>query len=153
MQPEQPHNESYLKEHAMAVNDVTSLQNSTSFVDATKTGFSGMTSQDFMKLLIAQLQNQDPLQPTDNDQLLNQITSMQSLQSNIEMQSTLKSLGASQQLSSAASLLGQTVTGLTENKTELTGTVDQIFLKNNTVYLGINGNELPLSNVSNIKAA
>ncbi|MDA0834599.1 MAG: flagellar hook capping protein [Planctomycetota bacterium] len=136
----------------MAVNDVTSAGSSTS-VDASKIGFSGLTSQDFMKLLIAQLQNQDPLQPTDNEQLLNQITSMQNLQSNIELESTLKALGANQQLSSAASLLGQTVTGVTDGQLEITGKVDQIFLKNKAVYLGVGGNELPLANVATIRAA
>ncbi|MEX1229013.1 MAG: flagellar hook capping FlgD N-terminal domain-containing protein [Planctomycetaceae bacterium] len=137
----------------MAVNDVTATQNNTNFVDASKTGFSGITSQDFMKLLIAQLQNQDPLQPTDNEQLLNQITSMRELQSNLELESTLKLMTVNQQLSSAASLLGQTVTGITGNDVEITGMVDQIFLKNNTVYLGVDGQELPLANVSTIRAA
>ena len=137
----------------MAVNDVTATQTSTNFIDPGKTGFSGITSQDFMKLLIAQLQNQDPLQPTDNEQLLNQITSMRELQSNIELESTLKSITVNQQLSSAASLLGQTVTGITDNDVQISGTVEQIFLKNNAVYLGIDGQELPLANVSTIRAA
>ena len=33
-------------------------------------GFGDLNSEDFFGLLIAQLQNQDPLKPTDNQQLL-----------------------------------------------------------------------------------
>ena len=137
----------------MAVNGVNSSQGTTNFVDATKTGFTGMTSQDFMKLLIAQLQNQDPLQPTDNEQLLNQISSMRELQSNLQLESTLKTMTANQQLASAASLLGQSVTGTTSTNEEITGIVDRVFVKDNAVYLGVDGAELPLANVSTIEAA
>lgn len=137
----------------MTVNNVNGTSGNTNFVDAGKTGFAGITSQDFMKLLITQLQNQDPLQPTDNEQLLNQISSMRELTSNIELESTLKSMTANQQLSSAAALIGQTVTGVTDDELEITGMVEQVFLKNGAVYLGVDGEELPLKNVSTIRAA
>ncbi|MFN0196993.1 MAG: flagellar hook assembly protein FlgD [Planctomycetaceae bacterium] len=136
----------------MAVTGVNSTNSASNTIDPSKTGFSGMTSQDFMKLLIAQLRNQDPLQPTDNEQLLNQITSMRELQSNLELESTLKSITTNQQFASAASLLGQTITGTTSSKEPVTGVVSQIFLKDNSVILGVDDKEVPLANVSTIKA-
>ncbi len=135
----------------MAVTGVNSSNASSSAVDPSKTGFSGMTSQDFMKLLIAQLQNQDPLQPTDNEQLLAQITSMRELQSNLELETTLKSITVNQQFASAASLLGQTITGTTNSKEPVTGVVSQVFLKDNSVILGVGDKEIPLANVTTIK--
>ncbi len=136
----------------MVVTGVNTTNSASNTIDSSKTGFSGMTSQDFMKLLIAQLQNQDPLQPTDNEQLLNQITSMRELQSNLELESTLKSITVNQQFASAASLLGQTITGTTSSKEPVTGVVSQVFLKDNSVILGVDDKEVPLANVTTITA-
>ena len=63
------------------------------------TGFAALTSQDFMTMLLAELKNQDPTQPVSNSDLLNQLSQMQSLQSNVELKSTLSSFASNQQIS------------------------------------------------------
>ena len=69
--------------------------------------------------LIAQLQNQDPTEPVDNAEILNQLATMQGLTSNLELSDTLKQVATSleksetdfgQKLSVGASYIGQTVT-------------------------------------------
>ena len=98
-------------------------QNQVNIVDSSKTGFNGLTSEDFVKILIAQLQNQDPTNPMDSDQLLSQISQMRGLQSSLELSASLKSLTLSQQLTSATSFLGKQVTAPGSNNQNFTGTV------------------------------
>jgi flagellar basal-body rod modification protein FlgD len=67
---------------------------------------------DFLKLMTAQLQNQDPFEPVDNTQMIAQMAQFSSLAGISEMSSTLKAiadkLGASS-TSEAVSYIGKTV--------------------------------------------
>ncbi len=60
---------------------------------------------DFLQLISTQLQNQDPLQPTDPSQFLGQLEGLSEVSSLQSMQSAM----SSSQLTSGASLLGQSV--------------------------------------------
>jgi len=134
---------------------VSSVNTSTSVrtVEADEIGFAGLTSQDFMKLLIAQLQNQDPTNPLDSDQLLNQITQMRNLQSSIELESALKNLTLSQQLSGATSFLGKMVTALHgDNDQEIQGIVERVQVKDGKALLTIEGTDIELSEVVSVEA-
>lgn len=136
----------------MAVNSTqsTSQTNQPTYVDASKTGFNGLTADDFMKMLIAELQNQDPTNPMDSSQLLTEISQMQSLQSNLSLSDSLKSLTMSQQLTSATSFLGKNVTGTDDSQNQVSGTVSSVVVNNGTTYLGIGNSQVQLSNVTNV---
>jgi flagellar basal-body rod modification protein FlgD len=79
---------------------------------AAQQGSAADSEQRFLKLLVTQLNNQDPLNPLDNAQLTSQLAQMSTV-SGIEklngaVQSLLAQSGASQVLQSAA-LIGRTV--------------------------------------------
>ena len=79
---------------------------------ASQQGSSADSEQRFLKLLVTQLNNQDPLNPLDNAQLTSQLAQMSTV-SGIEklngaFQSLLAQSGSSQVLQSAA-LIGRTV--------------------------------------------
>ena len=121
-------------------------------VDPSKTGFNSLTADDFLTLLIAQLQNQDPTEPVDNAEILNQLATMQGLTSNLELSDTLKDVAASlakndadfgQKLSVGASYIGQTVT-LDDSSV---GVVDRAFISGGETFVGINGDDIPISRV------
>jgi flagellar basal-body rod modification protein FlgD len=72
-----------------------------------------VTQDDFLKLLIAQLQNQDPLQPMDNQQFAVQLATFNSLEQLIGINNKLGSLQTSQGATNqfnAASLIGKSIT-------------------------------------------
>ena len=74
----------------------------------TKTGASnmyGLTTDDFMKLFLAQLQNQDPTKPVDDQQMLSQLSMMSQIQT---LQNVEKALAGSQ-LAQSSALIGKTV--------------------------------------------
>jgi flagellar basal-body rod modification protein FlgD len=137
------------KESVMAVNGVGSTGSNTDLptVDADKQGFAGLTSEDFVKLLITQLQNQDPSNPLDSDQLLNQISQMRSLQAGIELQDTLELLTTSQQLTSSTAFIGKRITGLGTDDTSVSGTVSKVQLRDGTAYLTVGSKEVKLADV------
>jgi flagellar basal-body rod modification protein FlgD len=84
-----------------------------------------ITRDDFMKLLIAQLQNQDPLSPMDNQEFAVQLATFNSLEQLVGMNEKLESLASQQGMASqfnSAALIGKQVAG-----------------KGNEVNLGANG--------------
>lgn len=72
----------------------------------------GLTSDDFFKLLISQLTNQDPLEPTSNDELLKQISSIRDIELSTTLTESLQKLTGQQQFGSASMLIGQYVRSL-----------------------------------------
>lgn len=68
-----------------------------------------MTEQSFLQLLVAQLQNQDPLNPQDGTQFVTQLAQMSSLEQELQMRTDLDSMNgimttaASQQTSTGQS--------------------------------------------------
>ena len=70
-----------------------------------------LTGDDFFTLLIAQLTNQDPLEPTSNQDLLNQISAIREIELSTNLSTSLTSLTEQQRFASAASLIGQFVSG------------------------------------------
>jgi flagellar basal-body rod modification protein FlgD len=82
--------------------------------DAVKPGT--LNKDDFLKLLVSQLKNQDPLNPLSNDQFIAQSTAFSSLEALQNIQkgiATLGGAGSAQTLASTAALLGRPVVAST----------------------------------------
>ncbi|MBX3449678.1 MAG: flagellar hook capping protein [Planctomycetaceae bacterium] len=114
----------------------TSSNSKTATVDPNKTGFAGLTSETFLKLLITQLQNQDPTEPFDNEALLNQISQMRTLTANLELEETLKAISLGQQLTNATAFIGKTVTAKVDGK-EVIGTVERAIVEGGKTILDL----------------
>ncbi|TWU33337.1 flagellar hook assembly protein FlgD [Novipirellula artificiosorum] len=94
-------------------------------------GFSSVDIDSFMKLLISELQNQDPLNPTDNSEMIAQIGQIREIGATDQLTQTLSSLSASQELVTASSLIGRSVTGLADDSSPVEGVVDRITVETN----------------------
>ena len=90
----------------MSVSAVSSATTTTTSTTSSSS-ISSLTTDDFLTLLVTQLQNQNPLDPTDPDKLLDQMVSFADYQQQIEMSETLTSI--STPLDSIASALDITV--------------------------------------------
>ena len=80
----------------------------------------------FMKLLISELQNQDPLDPMDNSEMVQQIGQIREIGATDQLTQTLSNLSSSQELVTASSLIGRSITGLADDSSNVTGVVDRI---------------------------
>lgn len=128
------------------VNGINETNSNVKIVDAKDQGFAGLTADDFMKLLIVQLQNQDPTSPMESEQLLAQVSEMRNLQASLQLESALKSLTLGQQISSSASFLGKTVSG-NIGSTAISGVVSAVQVREGIAYLKVNGQELEFKDI------
>ena len=84
---------------------------------------------DFLKLLIAEMQNQDPLDPMKNAEMLQQISQIREIGATNQLSETLGSISNGQNLATASSLIGKKVQALTEDGTNALGIVESVQIK------------------------
>ncbi|TWT86516.1 Basal-body rod modification protein FlgD [Pseudobythopirellula maris] len=80
----------------------------------------------FLELMISELQNQDPLNPLENDELLAQISQIREIASNDQLTNTLESVLLGQNVTTATSLIGADVVALDENGQRVRGNVQRV---------------------------
>jgi flagellar basal-body rod modification protein FlgD len=85
-----------------------------------------MGEDDFLKLLVAQLQYQDPMNPTDNNQFMQQQAQFATVEGINNLQSTMKSMQSQQELASSVSLIGKQVSYPKSDGTLATGVVSAV---------------------------
>jgi len=101
----------------------------------------------FLKLMVAQLKNQDPMNPTDSSQFLAQTAQFTSLEKlDAVAQQTAQALTA-QMAFGASGLVGRSVTYTGSEGTEKTGVVDSVRFTPTGPVLGIGGAEVTLGDV------
>jgi flagellar basal-body rod modification protein FlgD len=64
----------------------------------------------FLRLLVAQMKNQDPTEPTDSSQYLSQLASFSAVEQAVNTNAKLNEMMTSLALSQADSLIGRTIT-------------------------------------------
>lgn len=121
-----------------------------------------MGKDQFLKILITQLQNQDPMQPMEDKEFIAQMAQFSSVEQLMNIQTLL-----SQSLGSSSSLIGKTVSWLdtantktkeydwkdSTNKTEKSGVVDSIIFKDGKQYAVVGKDQIQLSDIIKIGAA
>ncbi len=118
--------------------------------NATSDPLNGLTPQDFLKMLIAELQNQDPTQPVSNTEILDEVSQISNVETNQSLSNTLQGVALEQSLSTATNLLQKNVTAVTSAGNSISGTVDSISVANGTATFTINGTVVPFSNITSI---
>ncbi len=97
--------------------------------------FSDMSSEDFVRIIFTELANQDPLAPSDSTALLQQLNSIRSIESDIQLIEQLKSLVTENQLAAGSNLIGKFVTGLTASNDRVSGYVRSVSREGDSVVL------------------
>lgn len=111
---------------------------------------------DYMKLLVTQLRNQDPLEPLDNNQMASQLAQLSQLQQLETMNGSFSKVLDNVERTYAASLLGKNVSFLTETENGMfdtkNGTVDQVHNNvNGEIFLTIGDQAIRLEDVLSLK--
>ena len=111
---------------------------------------------DYMQLLITQLQNQNPLEPLDNNEMASQLAQFSQLQQLESMNTSFAKVLATTELTYANSLIGKEVSFMLETDTGATdiksGIVEQVY--NNVdgeIFLRVGDYMFGLENVITVK--
>ena len=123
------------------VNGVFGYATPTTTSSSSAQSTNGMGKDTFMKLLVAQMANQNPMEPTDDKEMIAQMTQFSTLEQITNMATESSKSATASQMSQAVNLLGRTVTYLDSDGNKQTGTVDQVSMVNGAPNLTIGGND------------
>ena len=152
-------------------NEITTMQNQTAF-NQTEVGRTTSTNTDdsnmFLTLMLQQLQNQDPTQPTDNTEWLAQLAQYSTLEQMTQMNegfadcmsylSALYSdIAANAEINQTLSMIGKEVTVKIpaekegEKDTIITGKVEEASFEEGTGQVKVNGEYYSIANIISIR--
>jgi flagellar basal-body rod modification protein FlgD len=143
----------------MTVSSVSNLDSSYLSDPSAGQNLNGAVDKDaFMKMLVAQMQNQDPMSPQDNQAMVAQLAQFSSLEQMQQLNQNILGLAVLQQtnavmsqLTQSSALIGQNVTYIDPVSNEsLTGVVTKVKLLEGVATLEIAGQDVPLGNVTEI---
>lgn len=116
----------------------------------TGAGLGSLNSTDFLQLLVAQVTNQNPLDPVSSSQFMAQTAELSTLEQITSLnQQAAKSLTANR-MSEAVQTLGKTVTAVTDTGARVSGTVTQVDQTSNGPLLEVGGSLIPLSGIESV---
>ncbi len=107
----------------MAISTVT---NDTSAAAAYMKKTTGLNKDDFMKLFITQLQNQDPMNPTDSTQMVAQMAQLTQVEQAYNANTNLTNLLTAQSNLTAVSYIGKTITAQGSDIQLASGSASQV---------------------------
>ena len=120
-------------------------------VDSAMSALGGMDSEGFLKLLVAQLQYQSPLEPKDPGDLMTQTAALAQLDATQQILATQQRGLGLQQAVMAAGLVGHEVTARGPDGLPLSGEVDAVRYTAAGPVLSIGDQEVLLSSVTELR--
>lgn len=132
---------------------ISGIDSSTA-VSGSNTAFNDLSTSDFIKIITQELTSQDPFQPNDSGALLEQISSLRNVESQLSLQKTLESLVSQNSFAAASQTIGKLVAGLDDDNVERIGMVTSVRLENNQAILELDtGKRLSFTRVTEIANA
>jgi flagellar basal-body rod modification protein FlgD len=104
-----------------------------------------------MSLLLAQMTNQNPLEPMNDTEMVNQMVSMNSLTELQKISKAITSLTQTNQFVSASALMDKTVTYLNDDNEPISGVVKGVFLDDTEVFLKVDDTAVALSSIVKVE--
>ena len=115
--------------------------------------FAGIETEDFIRVLISELANQDPFDPQDSAALLEQLSSIRNIESQLVLQEKLETLVLQNQVFVAGNLIGRMVTGLDDRNDMVKGLVQSVRVQDGRSVLELDsGASLEMDRVTRIDA-
>ena len=105
-----------------------------------------LNQQDFLNLLVTELQNQDPMNPMSDTDFIAQMAQFSTLQ---QAQQTYQSISETQ----ATNLIGATVTVSGTGGVSATGTVTSVLMNSGSPEIVVNGQPYTLNEVQTVTPA
>ena len=117
----------------------------------TNSNSASVIQNQFLTLLVNELQNQDPTAPVDQTQTLSQLAQFSQLQETTTLNSTLTANQGFTNVAQSATLIGKTVSTATSTDAGLSGVVSSVSLSGGKTYLQVGGQNVDASTVTSIQ--
>ncbi len=117
----------------------------------TNNAFGELSSEEFINILVTELTQQDPFEPNDSAAILEQLSSLRNIESQISLQDQLKTMVDQNAISSASGMIGQLVKGLDANNQAIEGIVDSVVIENGNPILKLSdGKRIEASRITDV---
>jgi len=109
----------------------------------------GTGSDFYMDLLLAQLQNQDPMEPLSNSEMVTQLAQLSNVDALEKMTASFSEILKFQQLLSGTELLGRSLEYSANGQTG-SGVVEAVTASDGAIKLVVGGTQVALDNIERI---
>jgi flagellar basal-body rod modification protein FlgD len=106
---------------------------------------------DFLKLLVAQMQNQDPMNPMDDNQTMSQMAQFSTVEGITNLNTAVDNQNFSAQVSQSVELLGKTVTWLNADGSSGSGVADKVTVSGNAIQIDVNGQNVSPGSIVSVQ--
>ena len=122
----------------MAIDPTTATTTSATTASSTKKAADNVLGKDdFLKLMVAQMKNQDPMNPSDDKDNIAQMAQFSSLEQITNLATATQKLADSMQMTQTLGLIGHTVSYTNADGTPLSGTVSAVDVAGGTPSLTV----------------
>ncbi|HHW56550.1 MAG TPA: flagellar hook capping protein [Clostridia bacterium] len=123
----------------------TNYNITTAYTNKVTTSKDHLGKDDFLKLLVTQLKNQDPLNPMDDKEFIAQLAQFSTLE---QIQNMNSSFNAVKAINLLDKNIYATITDNNGNPRAVMGKVDAVYKQNGEYFLEVNGIDVPLDAVT-----
>lgn len=127
----------------MAIDAIGSLGSASSEVPSA----AQLSQEDFMRILLAQLQFQDPLKPMDNQEFVAQLAQFSGLEINRQQSEKVDQLLAMQSVDQSVGIIGKSIELQTSNGGSTVGNVTAVSFRTGEPRLTVNANGTTITDV------
>ena len=113
---------------------------------------SGLGQDQFLQLLLAQVKNQNPLEPVKDTEFIAQLAQFNSLSNLQQLNASFDQILKLQSLTSGANLIGKTVSYSNSDGSSASGKVNQVTADGKSVFLQVGTARVGLDQVTTILA-
>ena len=110
------------------------------------------TNDQFMMILLAQLKNQNPLEPMKDNELMAQMTQLNSLKELQSISAKIEQMAGASSAGYAASLIGKQIKARLADGTDVAGLATSMSLKQGQYVLNVAEKEVPVSAILQVTA-
>lgn len=115
---------------------------------------SQLATVDYLQLLTIQLQNQDPIDPVDQEGLINDLTQFSQLEGIEDLNTSFSDILKLQELTQGVALVGKNVSFVDPASGQLaSGTVSETYSAGDQTNVIVNGRTIALEDVLSVGAA
>lgn len=113
--------------------------------------FAALTSGEFLQIIFTELQNQDPLEPNDTSAMLDQLSTLRTIESDTQMVASLQRMVDQSEMAAASQLIGSLVSGISLDNRRVSDLVISVSMTQDGPVLNMfDGSRMFFSNVDEI---